>query len=130
MNFYRKWRIIGQWFAFQCPGTYLIRLGWNLVCLTTSNCIRVKQPSQILISHYIVQFNYDSTKFNIYFRQSLLVMYGPARYDWEHQILREDITDRRVCLAYREFTPPYLPSGSEYYKSEHILNRSLHFFVT
>nr|CAI5827148.1 unnamed protein product [Callosobruchus analis] len=40
--------------------------------------------------------------------RSLLVMYGAARYNWEHRILREDIKTRRVCLAYREFTPPYL----------------------
>ncbi|XP_019873403.2 alpha-ketoglutarate-dependent dioxygenase alkB homolog 4 [Aethina tumida] len=46
-------------------------------------------------------------------RRSLLIMYGAARYDWEHQILREDITSRRVCLAYREFTPPYLGENSE-----------------
>ncbi|KAK7794444.1 hypothetical protein R5R35_003812 [Gryllus longicercus] len=41
-------------------------------------------------------------------RRSLLVIYGAARYDWEHRVLREDIKERRVCLAYREFTPPYL----------------------
>ena len=41
-------------------------------------------------------------------RRSLLVLYGSPRYDWEHQVLREDINTRRVCLAYREFTPPYL----------------------
>ncbi|XP_011495694.1 PREDICTED: alpha-ketoglutarate-dependent dioxygenase alkB homolog 4 [Ceratosolen solmsi marchali] len=31
------------------------------------------------------------------------------KYEWEHSVLREDISSRRVCLAYREFTPPYLP---------------------
>jgi len=46
--------------------------------------------------------------------RSLLVMYGSARYEWEHSILREDITDRRVVIAYREFTPPYLPGGDDY----------------
>ncbi|KAB0795917.1 hypothetical protein PPYR_09978 [Photinus pyralis] len=48
-------------------------------------------------------------------RRSLLVLYGSPRYDWEHQVLREDITTRRVCLAYREFTPPYLnnPIGKQ-----------------
>nr|CAH7741913.1 unnamed protein product [Callosobruchus chinensis] len=40
--------------------------------------------------------------------RSLLVMYGSARYNWEHRIFREDVQTRRVCLAYREFTPPYL----------------------
>lgn len=55
-------------------------------------------------------------------------MYGAARYDWEHQILREDITKRRVCLAYREFTPPYLPNGSKHNESEEILINALQFF--
>ncbi|XP_026742578.1 alpha-ketoglutarate-dependent dioxygenase alkB homolog 4 [Trichoplusia ni] len=41
-------------------------------------------------------------------RRSLLVIYGEPRYHWEHCVLREDITSRRVCIAYREFTPPYL----------------------
>lgn len=38
---------------------------------------------------------------------SLLVMYGPVRYQYEHSVLREDVKDRRVCIAYREFTKPY-----------------------
>ncbi|CAB3234634.1 unnamed protein product [Arctia plantaginis] len=44
-------------------------------------------------------------------RRSLLVLYGEARYHWEHCVLRDDILSRRVCIAYREFTPPYLPNG-------------------
>ncbi|XP_026757736.2 alpha-ketoglutarate-dependent dioxygenase alkB homolog 4 [Galleria mellonella] len=44
-------------------------------------------------------------------RRSLLVLYGEPRYHWEHCVIREDITSRRVCLAYREFTPPYLKHG-------------------
>ncbi|XP_066997753.1 alpha-ketoglutarate-dependent dioxygenase alkB homolog 4 [Anabrus simplex] len=46
-------------------------------------------------------------------RRSLLVLYGEARYLWEHSILREDVQERRVCLAYREFTPPYFPNGKD-----------------
>ncbi|XP_037961131.1 alpha-ketoglutarate-dependent dioxygenase alkB homolog 4 [Teleopsis dalmanni] len=42
---------------------------------------------------------------------SLIVLYGAARYQFEHAVLREDITGRRVCLAYREFTPMYLKGG-------------------
>lgn len=44
-------------------------------------------------------------------QRSLLVLYGPSRYSWEHGILREDIPSRRVCITYREFTPTYLPCG-------------------
>lgn len=50
---------------------------------------------------------------SLYFRRSLLVIYGEPRYHWEHCILREDITSRRVCIAYREFTPPYLKNGPD-----------------
>ncbi|CAG9783540.1 unnamed protein product [Diatraea saccharalis] len=46
-------------------------------------------------------------------RRSLLVIYGEPRYHWEHSVLREDISARRVCIAYREFTPPYLQNGSD-----------------
>jgi len=44
-------------------------------------------------------------------KRSLLVFYGSPRYEWEHSILREDIDLRRVCITYREITPPYLPCG-------------------
>lgn len=51
-------------------------------------------------------------------RRSLLVMYGPPRYDFEHSVLREDVNSRRVCIAYREFTPPYLDEhAAEYQKA-------------
>lgn len=61
-------------------------------------------------------------------RKSLLVLYGAARYNWEHQVLREDIVERRVCLAYREFTPPYLEGGENYEKSKKIFEKARNFF--
>ncbi|XP_035908515.1 alpha-ketoglutarate-dependent dioxygenase alkB homolog 4 [Anopheles stephensi] len=61
-------------------------------------------------------------------RRSLLVLYGSPRYQWEHSVLREDITDRRVCLAYREFTPMYLQGGSEFSQSEGIFERAKQFW--
>ena len=45
--------------------------------------------------------------------RSLLVLRGEARYEWLHGILRSDITERRVCLALREFTPAFMPGGEE-----------------
>ncbi|XP_063930498.1 alpha-ketoglutarate-dependent dioxygenase alkB homolog 4 [Zophobas morio] len=59
--------------------------------------------------------------------RSLLVLYNSPRYDWEHQILREDITERRVCLAYREFTPVYLPGGKKQEEGEKILSKGQNF---
>lgn len=61
-------------------------------------------------------------------RKSLFVMYGDARYNWEHCILREDIKTRRVCLAYREFTPDYLPGGRHQIDSEVIFKLAANFW--
>lgn len=57
-------------------------------------------------------------------RRSLLVLYGKPRYLWEHCILREDIKERRVCIAYREFTPPYLKEGDKFTESCDILHKA------
>lgn len=46
--------------------------------------------------------------------RSLIVLYDQARYNWEHSVLREDVTEHRVCLAYREFTPSYLEGGEHF----------------
>jgi alkylated DNA repair protein alkB family protein 4 len=60
--------------------------------------------------------------------RSLLVLFNSARYDWEHRILREDVTTRRVCLAYREFTPFYLPEGEKWEEGSQILLRAQKFW--
>lgn len=59
--------------------------------------------------------------------RSLLIMYGSARYNWEHQVLRQDIASRRVCIAYREFTPPFLRNGAKYETVKDIFSEALHF---
>jgi len=56
--------------------------------------------------------------------RSLLVMYSSARYEWEHAILREDIKARRVVIAYRELTPPYLAGGREETIGREILEKA------
>lgn len=61
-------------------------------------------------------------------RRSLLVLDSLARYDWEHRILREDIIKRRVCLAYREFTRPYLPGGAHSDEGQTILEMASQFW--
>ncbi|XP_071445956.1 alpha-ketoglutarate-dependent dioxygenase alkB homolog 4 [Hetaerina americana] len=60
--------------------------------------------------------------------RSLLVIYGAARYEWEHSVLREDITGRRVCLAYREFTPPFLGGGAEEKIGSEVLQKAANFW--
>lgn len=59
--------------------------------------------SGIFSNEYVVRIPMPS--------RSLLVLFGEARYNWLHLIPRNDIIGRRVCLAYREFTEPYLKDG-------------------
>lgn len=60
--------------------------------------------------------------------RSLIVLYGPARYQFEHSVLREDINTRRVCIAYREFTPSYLSGGTEVDKGSAVLQTATKFW--
>lgn len=59
---------------------------------------------------------------------SLIVLYGPARYQFEHSVLREDVTHRRVCIAYREFTPMYLENGESKEKGKPITIKAQNFW--
>ncbi|KAH8341636.1 hypothetical protein KR059_012854 [Drosophila kikkawai] len=54
---------------------------------------------------------------------SLIVLYGPARYQFEHSVLREDVQERRVCIAYREFTPMYI-NGDDQQKGDPVRDKS------
>ncbi|XP_045597433.1 alpha-ketoglutarate-dependent dioxygenase alkB homolog 4 [Procambarus clarkii] len=60
--------------------------------------------------------------------RSLVILYGPVRYEWEHGILREDIPSRRVCITYRELTPTYLKYGQKAEIGEQILKASKNFW--
>ncbi|XP_071877331.1 alpha-ketoglutarate-dependent dioxygenase alkB homolog 4 [Bombus fervidus] len=55
---------------------------------------------------------------------SLMVLYDSARYKWEHCVLREDITSKRICLAYRELTPPYLCTSTNNEIVKELLKRA------
>ncbi|KAK9512994.1 hypothetical protein O3M35_001289 [Rhynocoris fuscipes] len=61
-------------------------------------------------------------------KRSLLVLTGEARYCWLHQIYRQDVPSRRLCLAFREFTPAYLPGGIHSDEGENILELSKNFW--
>lgn len=47
-----------------------------------------------------------------------------CRYKWEHCVLREDINSRRICLAYRELTPPYLYNSTNNEVVKELLKRA------
>jgi len=61
-------------------------------------------------------------------RRSLLILYGNPRYNWEHCVLRKDISSRRIVIAYRELTPTYLPNGLEESIGQEILEKAENFF--
>lgn len=88
------------------------------------NISKFNQPYQITRGS---SYNYPIVRIPMP-RRSLLVLYGAARYDWEHQVLRDDVSERRICLAYREFTPPYLEGGDYYENSKIILEKAKQFF--
>lgn len=52
--------------------------------------------------------------------KSVIILYGPPRYQFEHSVLREDILTRRVAIAYREFTLPYQKNNPRYSEAEEI----------
>ncbi|XP_034949003.1 alpha-ketoglutarate-dependent dioxygenase alkB homolog 4 [Chelonus insularis] len=60
--------------------------------------------------------------------RSLMVLFGASRYNWEHAVLREDVKERRVCIAYREFTPPYLQEGQYSNESIEIYQKAQNFW--
>lgn len=45
--------------------------------------------------------------------RSLLILYGEARYLWEHAIFREDVTDLRIALTFRELSKEFLKDGPQ-----------------
>jgi len=60
--------------------------------------------------------------------RSLLIMHGQARYEWEHAIIRNDVHQRRIVIAYRELTPNYLPGGCEEDTGRKILDMANQFW--
>lgn len=60
--------------------------------------------------------------------RSLIVMYGPPRYQFQHSVLRLDVRSRRVCIAYRDFTPIYLKNGVHFHQGEPVSQTAASFW--
>ena len=58
-------------------------------------------------------------------RRSLIVMFGPARYQWMHAIDRNDINDRRLALTFRELTSEFLEGGPQAKTGEELIRIAL-----
>lgn len=52
--------------------------------------------------------------------KSLFILYGPPRYQYEHSVLREDISSRRIAIAYRDLTIPYQRNNDKSVEVEEI----------
>ncbi|XP_015517130.2 alpha-ketoglutarate-dependent dioxygenase alkB homolog 4 [Neodiprion lecontei] len=74
------------------------------------------QPNMEAMEHVVVRLPMPA--------RSLMVLYGASRYNWEHAVLREDVKGRRLCIAYREFTPPYLEGGDHFDEGSKILEKA------
>ena len=60
-------------------------------------------------------------------RRSLLVLYGDARYLWEHSLPREAVKSRRIAITLRELTPEFLKGGEQGELGESVLETALSF---
>jgi len=59
-------------------------------------------------------------------RRSLVVVFGPARYEWMHCIQRGHIHDRRLAMTFRELEGEFLEKGgAEYELGQELITRSL-----
>ncbi|KAG5671658.1 hypothetical protein PVAND_001848 [Polypedilum vanderplanki] len=72
---------------------------YNLDCLELYKSELIGELEDIVPDNIVIRVKMPA--------RSLFVLYGAPRYQYEHSVLREDITNRRVCIAYREFTKQY-----------------------
>ncbi|VDQ03035.1 unnamed protein product [Trichobilharzia regenti] len=57
-------------------------------------------------------------------RRSLVVVSGPARYLWQHEIRRSDIPTRRIAMTFRELSDIFTP-GFDNLTSEQTIGKEL-----
>lgn len=103
-------------------------IGNSVLTMTKHVPLYDQQYNIDFIKHYknqLISPLKDSIDENIVVRipmaeNSVLVLYGPPRYQYEHSVLREDIVTRRVAIAYREFTIPYQKNNHQYSEAEEI----------
>ncbi|XP_070591313.1 alpha-ketoglutarate-dependent dioxygenase alkB homolog 4 [Erythrolamprus reginae] len=60
-------------------------------------------------------------------RRSLVVLSGPARYQWKHAIYRNHIKSRRICITFRELTAEFSLGGEQEELGNNLLDIALTF---
>ncbi|CAH8845825.1 unnamed protein product [Trichobilharzia szidati] len=58
-------------------------------------------------------------------RRSLVVVSGPARYLWQHEIRRSDIPTRRIAMTFRELSDIFTPRTHDNLTSEQTIGKEL-----
>lgn len=67
-----------------------------------------------LLSPTIMTMSHDQLKTEVDFempRRSLIIMAGPARYEWKHEIKRHNIRSRRIAITFRELSSEFSIGG-------------------
>ena len=60
-------------------------------------------------------------------RRSLIIVRGPARYEWKHAIKRQDILSRRIAVTLRELAQDFCESGKSYTVGHELIKTALSF---
>ncbi|XP_058020344.1 alpha-ketoglutarate-dependent dioxygenase alkB homolog 4-like [Ahaetulla prasina] len=60
-------------------------------------------------------------------QRSLVVLSGPARYQWKHAIYRNHIKSRRICITFRELTAEFGLGGEQEELGNNLLDIALTF---
>jgi len=59
--------------------------------------------------------------------RSMMVLYGPARDTWVHEVRRCDIKAKRIAIAFRELAEEFLPGGKSEEVGKNVLERAARF---
>nr|XP_058948191.1 alpha-ketoglutarate-dependent dioxygenase alkB homolog 4-like isoform X1 [Pocillopora verrucosa] len=60
-------------------------------------------------------------------RRSLIIVRGPARYEWKHAIKRQDILSRRIAVTLRELAQDFCEGGKSYTVGHELIKTALSF---
>lgn len=60
-------------------------------------------------------------------RRSLIIVRGPARYNWKHAIKRQDIVSRRIAITLRELAQEFCEGGENHSVGSELIKTALSF---
>lgn len=60
-------------------------------------------------------------------QRSLIIVQGPARYNWKHAIKRQDIVSRRIAITLRELAKEFCEGGENHRVGSELIKTALSF---